>query len=285
MGFLTMVISFQIYLKFQEGYQSCHNSLGFRKTWNSKNMGRLFQMMMIQKHGSFNLWVQKLFFFGFFFGSFYPCTWKAGTSEITQLKGKSSSKAPFLGSMLIFRGVFARWLNIPKLVSSEPALGIFEQTSRDGCENWHPKISKGVKWKTGKENERQNIFRLFKNQSSQKTKKIIKKTTFHRSDPWSWITWKQPLKKIGESLHHQGTCYLSIFRGPIFKCNFRFLWWNPGFPTSTHDIDSTSKAPSHHLSVVPSVNAVEPRYNFEKMPIFWRRFFWQFFLGVDFFEK
>ena len=115
MGFLTMVISFQIYLKFQEGYQSCHNSLGFRKTWNSKNMGRLFQMMMIQKHGSFNLWVQKLFFFGFFFGSFYPCTWKAGTSEITQLKGKSSSKAPFLGSMLIFRGVFARWLNIPKL--------------------------------------------------------------------------------------------------------------------------------------------------------------------------
>ena len=29
---------------------------------------------------------------------------------------------------------------------------------------------------------------------------------------------KQPWKK-GEPLHHQGTCYLSIFRGPIFPCN------------------------------------------------------------------
>ena len=26
----------------------------------------------------------------------------------------------------------------------------------------------------------------------------------------------------------KGTCYLSIFRGPIFPCNFRFLWWTPG---------------------------------------------------------
>ena len=33
------------------------------------------------------------------------------------------------------------------------------------------------------------------------------------------------------SLHHQGTCYLSIFRGPIFPCNFRFLWWTPFYYT------------------------------------------------------
>ena len=38
------------------------------------------------------------------------------------------------------------------------------------------------------------------------------------------ITWNNP-KKIGETLHHQGTCYLSIFRGPIFPCNGWSLWW------------------------------------------------------------
>ena len=26
---------------------------------------------------------------------------------------------------------------------------------------------------------------------------------------------------------HQRTCYLSIFRAPIFSCNGWFLWWTP----------------------------------------------------------
>ena len=150
--------------------------------------------------------------------------------------------------MLIFRGVFARWLNIPKLVSSEPALGIFEQTSRDGCEKWHPKISKGVKWKTCKENERQKMFRLFKNQSSQKKNhKNNPKNNFPPVRPMELNHLKQPLQKIGETLHHQGTCYLSIFRGPIFKCNFRFLWWTP----VVHHIDtSTSTRPPKHQAII-----------------------------------
>ena len=35
-------------------------------------------------------------------------------------------------------------------------------------------------------------------------------------------------KKMGRNAKkHQRTCYLSIFRGPIFSCNGWFLWWNP----------------------------------------------------------
>ena len=52
-----------------------------------------------------------------------------------------------------------------------------------------------------------------------KTKVVNFKTS---SRVCRFITWNNP-KKIGETLHHQGTCYLSIFRGPIFSCNFRFL--------------------------------------------------------------
>ena len=40
------------------------------------------------------------------------------------------------------------------------------------------------------------------------------------------ITWNNPK-------HHQGTCYLSIFRGTIFSCNFRsFMVENRGEKTS-----------------------------------------------------
>ena len=49
---------------------------------------------------------------------------------------------------------------------------------------------------------------------------------------------------IGETLNHQGTCYLSIFRGPIFPCNFRSLWWIPG----------SSSSNKHHTAVqLPNV--------------------------------
>ena len=39
---------------------------------------------------------------------------------------------------------------------------------------------------------------------------------------------KQPYR-IGETLHHQGTCYLSIFRVPIFPCN-KVLMVDPVLP-------------------------------------------------------
>ena len=41
-------------------------------------------------------------------------------------------------------------------------------------------------------------------------------------------SWNVALKSRGWK-NHQQTCYLSIFRGPIFPCNGWFLWWNPMF--------------------------------------------------------
>ena len=48
--------------------------------------------------------------------------------------------------------------------------------------------------------------------------------TFNPQTGFAIVTWNNP-KKVGETLHHQVTCYLSIFRVPIFPWNFRCLWW------------------------------------------------------------
>ena len=44
------------------------------------------------------------------------------------------------------------------------------------------------------------------------------------------------LKKIEETLHHQGTHATCQSLGLIFPCNFRFLWWTPFLNQETVEV-------------------------------------------------
>ena len=50
-----------------------------------------------------------------------------------------------------------------------------------------------------------------------------------------------PLKKIGETLNHQGTCYLAIFRGPILSMvTVGADMVDPGYQPAGHPIPGFS---------------------------------------------
>ena len=63
------------------------------------------------------------FFFWWEWFQVHPWKWTAGTEKSPNRKGTSSSKPPFLGSMLIFQGVCLNWCGISSSKTGQKAPG------------------------------------------------------------------------------------------------------------------------------------------------------------------